>query len=71
MVVHVPQHEVHQEGLALPESTGHRDGHHLPVSDLLRQQDAAQCRLVQLEGVVVFDQQHLDGSGSSIGLLLL
>lgn len=71
VVVHVPQHKVHQEGLALAESTGHRDGHHLAVSDLLCQQDAAQRCLIQLEGVVIFDQQHLDGSGSSIGLLLL
>ena len=71
MIVHVAQHEVHEEGLALAESSGHRDGHHLSVSDLLRQQDAAQRRLVQLEGVVVFDQQHLHGPGSSVRLLLL
>lgn len=71
MVVHVAQHEVHEEGLPFAESSGHRDGHHLSVSDLLRQQDATQRRLVKLEGVVVFDQQHLHGSGSSVWLLLL
>lgn len=71
MVVHVTQHEVHEEGLALAESSGHRDGHHLSVPDLLGQQDAIQRRLVQLEGVVIFDQQHLHGPGSSVRLLLL
>lgn len=71
VVVHVTQHEVHEEGLALAESSGHRDGHHLAVSDLLRQQDAAQRRLIQLEGVVVFDQEHLHRPGSSIWFLLL
>lgn len=71
MVVHVTQHEVHEEGLALAESSGHRDGHHLSVPDLIGQQDAIQRRLVQLEGVVVFDQQHLHGPGSSVRLLLL
>lgn len=71
VVVHVAQHEVHQEGLALAEGPGHGDGHHLSVPDLLRQQDAAQRRLVQLEGVVVFDQQHLDRPGPSIRLLFL
>lgn len=71
MVVHVTQHKVHEERLALPESPGHGDGHHLTISDLLRQQDAAQRRLIQLKGVVIFDQQHLDGPSSSIWLLLL
>lgn len=71
MVVHVAQHEVHEEGLALAESPRHGDGHHLAVPDLLGQQDPTQRRLIQLEGVVVFDQQHLDGPGSSVRLLLL
>lgn len=71
VVVHVAQHEVHEEGFALAESSSHGDGHHLPVPDLLRQQDAVQRCLVQLERVVVFDQQHLNGPGSSVWLLLL
>lgn len=71
LLVHVTQHEVHEERLALPEGPGHGHGHHLAVSDLLGQQDAAQRRLVQLKGVVVFDQQHLDGPGPSVRLLLL
>jgi len=71
LVVHVAQHEVHEEGLALAKSPRHWNGHHLAISDLLIQQDATQRRLIQLEGVVVFDQKHLDGPGSSIRLLFL
>lgn len=71
MIVHVTQHEVHEEGLALAESSGHGDGHHLSVPDLLGQEDAVERPLVQLEGVIVLDQQHLHGPGSSVRLLLL
>lgn len=71
MIIHVTQHEVHEEGLALAESPGHGDGHHLSVPDLLGQEDAVERPLVQLEGVVVLDQQHLHGPGSSVRLLLL
>lgn len=71
MVVHVTQHEVHEEGLPLAESSGHRDGHHLSVPDLLGQEDAIERPLVQLEGVVVLDQQHLHGPGPSVRFLLL
>lgn len=71
MIVHVTQHEVHEEGLALAESAGHGDGHHLSVPDLLGQEDAVERPLVQLEGVIVLDQQHLHGPGSSVRLLLL
>lgn len=71
MIVHVTQHEVHEEGLALAESSGHGDGHHLSVPDLLGQEDAVERPLVQLEGVIVLDQQHLHGPGSSVRLLFL
>lgn len=71
MIVHVAQHEVHEEGLPLAESSGHRDCHHLSVPDLLGQEDAIERPLVQLEGVVVLDQQHLHGPSSSIWFLLL
>lgn len=71
MIVHVTQHEVHEEGLALPESSGHGDGHHLSIPDLLGQEDAIERPLVQFKGVVVLDQQHLHGPGSSVRLLLL
>lgn len=71
MIVHVTQHEVHQEGLPLAESSGHGDGHHFPVPDLLGQEDPIERPFVQLEGVVVLDQEHLHGPGSSVRLLFL
>lgn len=51
--VHVTEHEVQQEALALPEGSGHRQHHHMLVSDLRGQQHPGQSFGVQSEGVIL------------------
>ena len=64
LIVHVAQHEVQQEGLALAEGPRHRHHHHVEVLDVVLQQDVLQSRLVQLKAVLLLiGQDYLDGPG--------
>ena len=46
LVVHVPQHEVHQEGFPFSKGSSNRHINHLLVYDGLGQKDAVQRSLV-------------------------
>jgi hypothetical protein len=71
-VMHVAQHEVQQEGLALAEGPGHRHHHHVEVLHVVLQQDVLQSRLVQLKAVLLFiGQDDLDGPGRFLRCNLL
>ncbi len=64
MVVHVAQHEVQQEGLALAEGPGHRHDHHIQVLHVILQQDFLQRCGVQLKAVLILiGHDDLDGPG--------
>lgn len=66
--MHVSQHEVQQEGLALAKSPGHRHNHHIQVLHVILQQDLLQRCSIQLKAVLVLvGQDNLDG----LGLLFL
>ena len=61
-MVHVAQHEVQQEGLALTEGPGHRHDNHIQVLHVILQQDLLQRCGVQLKAVLILVGQHdLDG----------
>lgn len=51
--VHVAEHEIQQEALALPEGSGHWQHHHMFVSDLRSQQNPTQRLCVQSKGVIL------------------
>lgn len=62
--MHVAEHEVQQEGLALTKGPGHRHDHHIQVLDMRLQQDLLQCCCVQLKAVLILiGQDNLDGTG--------
>ena len=64
LTVHVPQHEVQQEGLALAKGPGHRHDHHVQVLQVILQQDLLQRSSVQLKAMLILIGQHdLDGPG--------
>lgn len=51
--VHITEHEIEQEALALPESSSHRQHHHVFVSDLRGQENLRQRLGVQSKRVVL------------------
>lgn len=64
LIVHVAQHKVQQEGLALAKGPGHRHNHHIQVLQVILQQDLLQRCSVQLKTVLILvGQDNLDGPG--------
>lgn len=62
--MHVAQHEIQQERLALAEGPSHRHNHHIEILNVILQQNLLQSCSVQLKAMLILVGQYdLDGPG--------